>query len=225
MDRRTFALIAGYMHACMRDSAHDKEHVYRVLNNAIEIAAGEGSVDMDVLITAALLHDISRPEQLVDPRIDHAVHGAEKAHAFLLECGFPEPFSQHVRDCICTHRYRRSEPPATVEARILFDADKLDVCGAIGIARTLQYSGESGRPIYTRDEAGRISDGTGDTADSFFREYKFKLERICDHFLTDKGRELAQIRHAAVIAYYEALLAEVRQSDRRDALDDLLTDT
>ena len=224
MNRQTFALIEGYMHACMRDSAHDEEHVYRVLNNAVAIARCEADVDWDELIAAVLLHDISRPEQLADPRIDHALHGAEKAHAFLLDNGFGAEFSDRVRQCIRTHRFRKTEPPSSLEARILFDADKLDVAGAIGIARTLEYNGETGRPIYTRDGAGGVSDGMGDTADSFFREYKFKLERICDHFLTDKGRELARARHAAAIAYYEALLAEVRQSARRDALDDLLTD-
>lgn len=224
MDRATFALLEGYMQSCMQDAAHDKEHVYRVLNNAVRIGQAEKNVDWDVLIAAALLHDISRPEQLADPKVDHAAHGAEKAHAFLRENGFAMTFCDHVRACIRTHRFRKAEQPASIEARILFDADKLDVAGAIGIARTLEYNGETGRPIYTRDGQGRISDGSEDTVDSFFREYKFKLEGICEHFLTEKGRELARARHRAAIAYYEALLAEVRDESGRAALDALLTD-
>ena len=222
MNKQTFAMLEGYMNACMKDAAHDREHVWRVLNNAMPIAQGEPNVQWDVLIAAALLHDISRPEQMADKRVDHAAHGAEKAYTFLRENGFDEAFSCHVRDCIRTHRFRQTEPPATLEARILFDADKLDVCGAIGIARTLEYNGETGRPIYSRDEAGVISDGTGDTADSFFREYRFKLEKICEHFLTERGRELAMKRHGAAIAYYEALLAEVRQNDGLTALQNML---
>ena len=222
MNRQTFSLLEGYMLSCMKDSAHDREHVYRVLNNAVEIAGSEPSVAWDVLIAAALLHDISRPEQIVDSRIDHASHGAEKAYSFLMTQGFPQDFCSHVRACIRTHRFRKTEPPATLEARILFDADKLDVCGAIGIARTLEYNGETGRPIYTRDETGAISDGTGDAADSFFREYKFKLEGICEHFLTEKGRELAMKRHGAALAYYEALLSEVRQNKGLTALQNML---
>lgn len=223
MNRATFALIEGYMQECMQDAAHDKEHVYRVLYNAVRIAKAEPAVNWDVLIAAALLHDISRPEQLTDPRIDHAAHGADRAYAFLLENGFPPDFCEHVRQCIRTHRFRKTDQPASIEAKILFDADKLDVTGAIGVARTLEYNGETGRPIYTRDGNGEISDGAADTKDSFFREYKFKLEHICDHFLTEKGRELARARHTAAIAYYEALLAEVRDNVGRDALNALLS--
>ncbi len=222
MNRQTFTLLEGYMLESMKDAAHDREHVYRVLNNAVTIAQEEADVQWDVLIAAALLHDISRPEQIADSRIDHATHGAEKAYIFLMNHGFDEGFSSHVRDCISTHRFRKSAPPATLEARILFDADKLDVCGAIGIARTLQYSGETGRPIYTRNALGEIYDGSGDTADSFFREYKFKLEGICEHFLTDKGRALARERHDAAMAYYQALLAEVRHNEGLTALQNML---
>ena len=222
MNRRSYALIEGYMLSCMKDAAHDKEHVYRVLNNAVRIGRAEGAVDWDVLIAAALLHDISRPEQIADPTVDHASHGAEKAHAFLHQQGFPMDFCDHVRACIRTHRFRKAEQPASLEARILFDADKLDVAGAIGIARTLAYNGETGRPIYTRDVKGVISDGTGDCADSFFREYKFKLEGICEHFLTEAGRALARERHAAAKQYYEALLRDVRDDAGLAALETLL---
>ena len=222
MNRQTFTLIEEYMLTCMKDAAHDKEHVYRVLNNAVHIAKSEPEVQWDVLIAAALLHDISRPEQIADPTVDHASHGADKAYVFLRSHGFAVDFCDHVRACIRTHRFRKTERPATLEARILFDADKLDVAGAIGIARTLAYNGETGRPIYTRDANGVISDGAGDRADSFFREYKFKLEGICGHFLTEAGRTLALERHAAAKAYYEALLQEVRDNTGCAALDALL---
>lgn len=225
MERKTYALLDDYMNACMRDAAHDREHVYRVLNNAVLIAKDEKDVNWDVLIASVLLHDISRPEQLADPKVDHALHGAEKAYAFLHAHGFDAEFCDRVRRCIRTHRFRKSDQPDTLEAKILFDADKLDVAGAIGIARTLQYSGETGRPIYTRDEQGRISDGTGDTADSFFKEYKFKLEGICSHFLTASGRRLAQQRHAAAMAYYVALLRDVRDEDGLRLLNEILSET
>ncbi len=222
MDRQVFWQIESYMQACMKDCAHDKEHVYRVLNNALRIAKGERDVNWDVLIAAALLHDISRLEQMADSRVDHAIHGADKAYAFLVGIGLPGEMCEHVRQCIRTHRFRKSAPPVSIEAKILFDADKLDVAGAIGIARTLAYNGETGRPIYSRDAAGCISDGTGDAEDSFFREYRFKLEHICDHFLTETGRQLARARHGAAIAYYEALLGEVRDESGYEVLEGLL---
>jgi putative nucleotidyltransferase with HDIG domain len=85
MKKETYDLIETYMLSCMEDSAHDKEHIYRVLYNALEIAKGEEGVDYDVLITACLLHDIGRKEQFADPKVCHAAAGAEKAYHFLTD--------------------------------------------------------------------------------------------------------------------------------------------
>ncbi len=74
-----------------------------------------------------------------------------------------------------THRFRRDSQPQSLEAKILFDADKLEVTGAIGIARTLIYKGEVAEPLYHMLPDGRVSDGTGDTSPFFFQEYKYKL--------------------------------------------------
>ena len=137
MTRETYQAIESYMRSCMDDSAHDCEHVYRVLYNALEIAKAEQNVDYDILITACLLHDIGRKEQIADPSLCHAAVGSEKAYRFLLEMGKDEAFAVQVKHCIQTHRFRKNLPPQTTEAKILFDADKLDVTGAIGIARSL----------------------------------------------------------------------------------------
>lgn len=227
MDRNSWHLLEEYMFIRMQDSAHDRQHVYRVLNNAIEIAKGEEHVNMDVLMVAALLHDIGRADEKADPKADHAVTGGDRAYQVLTkDAGYDHAFAEHVRQCIRTHRFRRNDPPATIEAKILFDADKLDVCGAIGIARTLMYSGAHDRPIYTTEPDGTIRDGKGDTADSFFREYRFKLEGMYDRFLTKRGAELAKERQKAAVDFYEALLHEVRDGDAqgRAVLDAMLTD-
>ena len=55
MTRETYTLLEDYMLSCMEDSAHDKEHIYRVLYAALDIAGTEKDVDMDVLITACLM--------------------------------------------------------------------------------------------------------------------------------------------------------------------------
>lgn len=60
MTRQTYSLLENYMLSCMDDSAHDKEHVYRVLYHALRIAKMLHNVDYDVLIAACLLHDIGR---------------------------------------------------------------------------------------------------------------------------------------------------------------------
>jgi uncharacterized protein len=203
--------IEAYMHSCMADSAHDMEHVYRVLYYALDIAKHEGGVDIEALSAACLLHDIGRPEQFADPRVDHAVCGGEKARAWLLANGYSDAFANTVRDCIRTHRYRSNGPPRSIEAKILFDADKLEACGATGIARTLLYKAQVDGPLYLLDGDGGVSDGTGDADPSFFKEYKFKLENVYDKFYTRRGAELAEKRREAAKNFYEALLREVRE--------------
>lgn len=209
MTKETYQLIETYMQSCMEDSAHDQEHIYRVLYNALQIAETEESTDYDVLITACLLHDVGRKEQFADPSLCHAAVGGEKAYCFLMENGFNTEFAEKVKHCIVTHRFRKAMQPESLEAKILFDADKLDVTGALGIARTLMYKGNMTEPVYTLLPDGSISDGTQDDAPSFFREYRFKLEKLYDRFYTAKGAEMARQRREIAAAFYESLYCEV----------------
>lgn len=203
-------LIETYMRSCMDACAHDVQHVYRVLKNAERIAEGMAGVNTDVLRTAALLHDIGRPVQLADPSKDHALVGGDMAYDFLVKNGFAAEFARRVKECIVTHRFRKSRPPESIEAKILFDADKLDVTGAVGVARTLLYNGQTGRPLYAVDAAGEILTGEADETPSFFREYHFKLKNLYDRFYTEKGAALAKERQKAAAEFYEALLKEIR---------------
>ncbi len=211
MTREIFGLLEGYMLSQTDDAAHDREHIYRVLYNALDIANCEGGADLDVLIAACLLHDVGRREQFADPAVCHARVGAEKAHRFLLENGFSEDFAARVRDAVRTHRFRANDPPVSAEAKILFDADKLDAAGTMGIARTLNYKGQVGDALYVLGPDGLPSDGAGDGVNTFFNEYNIKLRKLYDRFYTKRGRELAEARRASAQAFYEALLSECRR--------------
>lgn len=149
MDKTLYTQLENYMLKCMDDSAHGKDHVYRVLYQALDIAQYESRVDLDILTAACLLHDIGRKEQFANPALCHARVGSEKAYAYLMETGWKEERAAHVRNCILTHRYRSDAPPVSIEAKILFDADKLDVTGTVGIARTIMYKAQVGEPLYT----------------------------------------------------------------------------
>lgn len=210
MLKSDYTAIESYMEECMNDSAHDREHVRRVLYGAMDIARCESGVDFDILTAACLLHDVGRAEQFADPKLCHAKVGSEKAYRFLLQIGWDEKRAKRVRDCIKTHRFRSDSPPESIEAKILFDADKLDVAGAIGIARTLFYRGQVGDPLYRLAPDGTVSDGTADKEPSFFREYKFKLENLYGKFFTKRGKELAEGRRRAAVDFYNSLLSEVR---------------
>lgn len=194
----------------MKDSAHDKEHIYRVLYYAMEIAKEEKEVDYDILVCACLLHDIGRKEQFENPKLCHAMEGAKKAYAFLSKSGFEETFVARVKMCIETHRFREANPPRSIEAKILFDADKLDAAGVMGIARTLLYKGGVGEPLYRLDSDGNVSNVSEDKLPSFLQEYKHKLEKIYDYFYTKRGEELAKERKRAAVNFYENLLREIQ---------------
>lgn len=214
MKKEIYTLMETYMLSCMDNSAHDREHVYRVLYNALDIAQTEENVDYDVLISACLLHDVGRKEQFENPKLCHAMVGADKAYHFLREQGFDEAFSEKIKSCIQTHRYRKNNLPQSIEAKILFDADKLDAAGAVGIGRTLLYNGQAQEPLYSLLADGQISDGTGDEKPSFFQEYKYKLEKIYDKFFTTRGTELARQRQKTAAAFYRQMYHEVSETYR-----------
>ena len=208
MNKATFNLLENYMQSEMGDSAHDKEHVYRVLYTALQLASSEKGVDYDVLIAACLLHDVGRKEQFANPSLCHAEVGGDKAFAFLTDNGFSHEFAERVKQCIVTHRFRKSNQPQSIEAKLLFDADKIDTVGALGIARSLQYNGSMREPLYSKLPDGTVSDGTNDGDSSFFREYKFKLENVYTRFYTSSGQQLALSRRHAAENFYKALLKE-----------------
>ena len=212
MKKETFVLLENYMLSCMQDSAHDPAHIYRVLCHALAIADTEPETDRDVLVAACLLHDIGRREQLDHPALCHAMVGGEKAERFLRAQGFPAEFCVRVRGCIETHRFRSDNPPWTLEAKILFDADKLDVTGALGIARSLLYEGEVGDPLCHQQADGRILDGVDDQSPCFLREYERKLRGLYSGFYTACGAARAKARQAAAQAFYDALTQELRDT-------------
>ncbi len=196
----------------MQDSAHDREHIYRVLYTALDIAQYEKNVDYEILIAACLLHDIGRNEQFENPKLCHAEVGSKKAYDFLLLRGWSEERAAHVRDCIYTHRFRSENPPKTIEAKILFDSDKIDVAGAIGIARSLVYRGKVSEPLYTFNSDGTVNDGRNTSEPSFFREYQYKLKNIYGRFFTKRGEEIGLQRRKAAEDFYDAMLSEVCKS-------------
>ena len=95
--------------------------------------------------------------------------------------------------------------------------------GAVGIARTLLYKGKMGQPLYTLQSDGSVSDGTDDEEESFFREYRRKLEKLYSRFFTKRGEELAKERREAAAAFYRDMLEEVRTAYQgKELLKDVL---
>lgn len=214
MQREMYKIIESYMLTCMNDGAHDSQHIYRVLYSSLDIAKDYEAIT-DVLMAAALLHDIGRDAQYKDAKLDHAAVGAEMAYDFFKEIGWPETSAKHVKDCISTHRYRNNNFPESIEAKILFDADKLDAAGTMGIARTLAYNGIVGDPLYCTDEQGNVLTGEAAEPPSFFHEYNKKLKNIYERFYTDRAREIALSRQRSGIEFYKSMYEEVKSIHTR----------
>ena len=210
MTQAEYNEIESYMLQQMQDSAHDRHHVYRVLNAALDIAKHIDK-DADVLIAACLLHDIGREKQFADlENICHAEIGGETAYAYLLSRQWSEQKALHVKECISTHRYRGNNRPQSIEAKILFDADKLDASGAVGIARTLIYEGQVAEPLYIIDNDGKIvTVGGGAEISSFFQEYNYKLKKVYNSFFTERAKEISLERQKTAVDFYNGLLNEI----------------
>lgn len=195
-----------------RDPVHGFDHVLRVLRLAERLGRELGA-DLEVLRAAALLHDAegAHPGE-GDARAEHEHRSAEFAGQVLAQEGWPAERIAAVQHCIRAHRFRGSERPATAEARILFDADKLDVMGAFGAARTIGYAVQAGLPVYTEpsEQFLRTGEAAPGEEHSAYHEYLFKLRHVRERLQTDAARTLGERRHAALTAFFEQLAAESR---------------
>ena len=193
------------------DSVHDFDHILRVLALAERIARVEGA-DLDVVRTAALLHDWGRAEADASGQ-DHAAVAATRARAYLSAQGHPPAWIEAVVHAMAAHRFRVAPEPATLEARVLFDADKLDAIGAIGIARAFAYGGAHQQRLWAPMDAVDLAqwEANGDdAAHTPVHEFVVKLSRIQERLYTNEGRAIAQERHHYMEAFYHRLDAEVQ---------------
>ncbi|MCL5428285.1 MAG: HD domain-containing protein [Chloroflexi bacterium] len=193
------------------DPVHGFDHILRVLRMAERLAQAEGG-DLEIVRAAVLLHDASGAETGGEKRSEHQYHSAEFAKKILEAEGWPPERIAAVQHCIRAHRFRGDEAPQTLEAKILFDADKLDVIGAFGVARTIAYDVVMGWPFYA--EASDRFRLTGvkveDETHSSYHEFLFKLGKIKDRLHTQTARQLAEGRQKFLNAYFEQLDAEAR---------------
>lgn len=194
------------------DTVHDFDHILRVLALAERIAVVEGA-DPWVVRTATLLHDWGRAEAQKCGR-NHAAVAAEQARDFLRRLDVPEQRIGAVTHAILAHRFRAAPAPETLEAQTLFDADKLDAIGAVGVARAFAYGGAHAQRLWAPrdsvDEARWQAEGDDPERHTPVHEFVVKLSRIKDQLYTGEGRRIAVERHAFMAAFYEQLDAEVR---------------
>ena len=193
------------------DPIHDFDHVMRVAVLGWHLARAEGA-DPDIVRTAALLHDVPVAGTA---REDHHVAAAEQASAFLAARSVPGAVVEHVADCIKGHRFRsRNVARHSLEAKCLYDADKIDVLGAIGMARAFAYAGRHGHSLWhcATFAASEEELAAGIWPSTPALEWRTKLDRLVDSMHTASGRALAAQRHAVALRFCASLQAEYLQA-------------
>ena len=187
--------------------SHKWDHTLRVYRLCKHIGIAEG-VDMDVLLAAAYLHDIGRGYQDESKgAVCHAEKGARLAEPILEKLALSKAQKNNILHCIRSHRFRGSHNPVTPEARVLFDADKLDAIGAVGVARAFLFAGEVGARLHNAE--AKVEDTEPySVEDTGYREFKVKLCKIKDRMLTAEGRKLAEERHVVMVEFFKRFLEE-----------------
>ncbi|MGZ4887126.1 MAG: HD domain-containing protein [Candidatus Aminicenantales bacterium] len=187
--------------------SHDWDHTERVYRLCERIGRKERA-DLGILRLAAVLHDIGRREEdRTSGRICHGQAGAAMARALLAKHGLDAITIRAVVHCIRTHRFRKRAVPRTLEARILFDADKLDSIGAVGIGRAFLFAGEVGARLHDKDiDVRRTKPYTRE--DTAYREYLVKLGRVRERIFTREGKRIAAERPRYMVGFFARLNKE-----------------
>jgi len=170
-------------------------------------------VDMTVLMIAAYLHDIGRSHQdRLNGAVCHARQGARMAWDLVKDLPLTRQKKVNIVHCIRSHRYRGNHIPKTPEARVLFDADKLDAIGAVGVARAFQFAGELGARLHNPNVKVEETKPYS-VEDTGYREYRVKLCKIKNRMMTDAGRRIAQGRHDFMEAFFKRFIEEYEGKD------------
>jgi len=202
------------------DWAHGRSHIERVVRTAVEIGKREGA-DLEIIELSAILHDIfANEEKHTDVEgFRHEIEASKEARKILKRLGLADKTVDAVCHCIESHRKRTGRiQPQTIEAKCLFDADKLDCIGAIGIVRSAYISLEHGQEFYKQEDINAYKrrnvrlDGTiiDYTQHSSNLEYELSLKEVAKKMYTDTGRKLAKERSAFMDEFYSRLGKELK---------------
>lgn len=187
------------------DASHDFQHIERVYQNAQTILQTEPTANADIVGLAVLLHDVSDAKYAQNKDAEERI---------LNELALSVVERKHIQDVIASVSFNGGNEleAKTIEAKIVRDADRLDAIGAVGIARTFAYGGAKGRKLYDLEEEARVS--------MTVEEYRTKSTASVTHFyekllllkdlmVTEKGKEMAEARHAFMISFLEQLKNEI----------------
>ncbi|MFA5013855.1 MAG: HD domain-containing protein [Candidatus Paceibacterota bacterium] len=193
---------------------HDWTHVERVYKLAVRIAKKE-KADMNIIKMAVYLHDIGRKEEMDSKgKICHAEKGVELAQEILAKYNLDKAVIENIKHCILSHRNKNNHDPKSIEAKVLFDADKLDSIGAVGVARDFLFAGYAGcAHLYTGNEKKLLKNARNyayTEEDSALLEYYYSIKKIKSKILTKTGKEIAEERHKFMADFFKRFELEIK---------------
>jgi uncharacterized protein len=203
------ALGTLYEHAVARlddDPGHDVAHCVRVATWTMRL--GSAALEPRLAIAAALLHDIVNVPKNSSERASASELSARHAAELLPRHGFSTEEAATVADAIRTHSFSRGERPTNDLGRALYDADRLEALGVIGVFRTISTGTRMGARYFHGDDPWARSRNLDDRAfsvDHFFT----KLLSLPDTLCTEAGREEARRRVEFLRVTLRELAAEL----------------
>lgn len=113
------------------DPYHDWRHIEAVRENALWLARDYPNVDKLLLEAACYLHDIGR----VEKDEGHPYISAKMARPFLEKLGVEQAEVELVCEAVYHHGKEDILKVKSEEARLLFDADKIEILSVFGFWR------------------------------------------------------------------------------------------
>ncbi|WP_232842779.1 HD domain-containing protein [Psychrosphaera ytuae] len=188
----------------VHDTAHDINHIKRVVKNAKQIAVDE-QADIWVVTAAAWLHDcVTFPKNHPDNKRASGF-AAKAACEFLSSIGFPENKLAGVFHAVEAHSYSANITATSLEAKVVQDADRLDGLGAVGVARCYAVAGKLGSKLYNEHDPfcqARQPDSKTAAVDHFYE----KLFKTATTLQTATAKRIAEQR----VEFMEDFLTQLR---------------
>jgi uncharacterized protein len=191
-----------------RDPAHDFYHIKRVYKNAKIIGRHERP-NMDILLPAVLLHDLVMHPKGSAKSSKSADESADLAEDILQSYGYPQDEITQICYCIRMHSYSKKFVPASIEGKILQDADRLDALGAIGIARTFSVGGSENRKLYNANDPFYRTIREVDDIQWTLDHFQTKLLKLEYSMHTKMGKKMAQERTSFMLLFIRQLQKEI----------------
>ena len=189
------------------DGAHDLAHLTRVWANAFTIAQADGG-DREVIAASVLLHDCVVVEKNSPLRSQASRLAAARATEILAGLGWQSDRAEQVAHAIAAHSFSAGIAPASLEARVLQDADRLDAIGMIGVARCFYTAGRMGSALYDAADP-RAQHRDLDDAAFALDHFRAKLLRLGEGFQTPMGVALAHERTRRIAEFMVLFETEI----------------